>query len=85
MLDQFKVVRGLTTRVGEGVGVVPLDPYLSSLPWALRRSTDYRPAGLEQTMTPDHQVADTQLSHKPLVGNLRSLDLRSSFNGPDAL
>jgi len=65
-LDQFEIVRDFETRVREGVGVVPLDPYVWSLPSALRRNTDDRPASLEQAMTPDHEVADAELSHTRL-------------------
>ncbi|PYN84942.1 MAG: hypothetical protein DMD89_38590 [Candidatus Rokuibacteriota bacterium] len=46
--------------------MVPLDPYVWSLPSALRRNTDDRPASLEQAMTPDHEVADAELSHTRL-------------------
>jgi hypothetical protein len=65
-LDQFEIVRDFETRVRKGVGVVPLDPYVWSLPSALRRNTDDRPASLEQAMTPDHEVADAELSHTRL-------------------
>ena len=37
-----------------------------SLPSALRRNTDDRPASLEQAVTPDHEVADAELSHTRL-------------------
>lgn len=78
MLDQFKVVRGLTTRVGEGVRVVPLDPYLPDFSTALYRDQHHGPASLEQAVTADHDVPDAELSQS------RASDLRSpvlSFRG----
>ena len=61
-LDRLEAVRPLKARVGERVGVVPLDPHQPRRSPALLRDPHHGPASLEQGVTPNHVVPNAELN-----------------------